>query len=314
MVWFFLGPIVGVALLAGRRRRRRRSAAEPRARSALKAAPYIVLALSVVPILVGYVWILVASFTIRTEGFTPIGGLTLKHWRFLDDADIWRATLNSLIIATSSVAIVTVLASLAAYALSRMAFRGRRGFMRVTLVLNVFRPEMLLIAIFQVLLFLGGLPIIGEFVGFNTMFGVALVLVTLELPLAVWVMKGFMDSVSWDVERSALIDGASRFQIWREIILPQIRPGLAALAILMFIQGWNAYLIPQTFTIGTRVSTLSVFFNQFSGESSQQAWNGVAALGLFQLVPILVFFLFTQKHLQHIYGGGAGGAGGVRGG
>ena len=275
----------------------------PSVRAFAKTAPYVVLAISVVPILVGYVWILLASFTIRTEGFTPIGGLTLKHWRFLDDPDIWRATLNSFLIAMSSVIVVTTLSSLAAYALSRMAFKGRRGFMSMTLVLNAFRPEMLLIATFQVLLFIGGLPIIGEFVGFNTMWGVALVLVTLELTLGIWLMKGFMDTVSWDVERSAIIDGASRFQIWRQIILPQIRPGLAAIAILMFLQGWNAYLIPQVFTIGTKVSTLSVYFNQFSGQASQQQWNAVAALGMFQLIPILIFFLFTQKYLLNIYGG-----------
>jgi len=277
----------------------------PSLRALTRAIPYVVLAVSVIPILVGYAWILLASFTVRTEGFTPIGGLTLKHWQFLDDPAIWRATMNSFIIAMTSVFLVTILASLAAYALSRIAFRGRRGVMGVTLVLNAFRPEMLLIAIFQVLLFIGGLPIIGEYVGFNTILGVALILVTLELPLAIWIMKGFMDSISWDMERSAMIDGASRHQIWRQIILPQIRPGLAALSILMFIQGWNAYLIPQLFTVGTRVSTLSVIFNQFSGEASQQAWNGVAALGMFQLVPILIFFLFTQKHLINIYGGGA---------
>ena len=272
-----------------------------------RVVPYAVLAISIVPILVGYAWITLATFTNKTEGLKPIGGFTLRHWEFLRDPDIWRATLNSFIIAMSSVIMVTLLASLAAYALSRMAFRGRRGFMSVTLVLNAFRPEMLLIAIFQVLLFLGGLPIIGEYVGFNTVWGVALVLVTLELPLGIWLMKGFMDAVSWDVERSALIDGASRYRIWREIIIPQIRPGLAALAILMFIQGWNAYLIPQTFTVGTKVSTLSVFLNQFSADTGQQAWNEVAAIGMFQLIPILIFFLFTQKHLLNIYGGGVKG-------
>lgn len=275
----------------------------PRRRLFTRAAPYVVLAVSVMPILVGYAWILLASFTVRTEGFTPIGGLTLKHWGFLDDGYVWRAVRNSLIIATTAVVIVTVVASLAAYALSRMAFKGRSGFMGVTLILTAFRPEVLLIAIFQVLLFLGALPIVGQFVGFNTVWGVALVLVTLELPLAIWIMKGFMDTVSWDVERSAVIDGASRHQIWWEIILPQIRPGLAALAILVFLQGWNAYLIPQLFMVGTRSTTMSVLFNQFSGESSQQAWNGVAALGMFQLVPILIFFLFTQKYLLNIYGG-----------
>lgn len=279
----------------------------PAVRAFATVVPYVLLAVSVVPILIGYAWIMLATFTDKTEGLAPVGGITLRHWDFLSDPDIWGATRNSFIIAMSSVVMVTVLASLAAYALSRMAFRGRRGFMSITLVLNAFRPEMLLIAIFQVLLFLGGLPIIGQYVGFNTVWGVALVLVTLELPLGIWLMKGFMDTVSWEVERAALIDGASRYRIWREIILPQIRPGLAAISILMFIQGWNAYLIPQTFTVGAKVATLSVSLNQFSADTGQQAWNEVAALGMFQLIPILIFFLFTQRHLLNIYGGGVKG-------
>ena len=75
----------------------------------------------------------------------------------------------------------------------------------------------------------------------------------------------------------------------------------------MFIQGWNAYLIPQTFTIGTKVATLSVFVNQFSGDTSFQSWNQVAAIGLFQLLPVLLFFIFTQKKLMQALGSGVKG-------
>ena len=67
-------------------------------------------------------------------------------------------------------------------------------------------------------------------------------------------MKGFFDNVSWDMERSALIDGASRYRVWWQIILPQVKPGLAALSVFTFIIGWSAYLIPATFTIGTSLS------------------------------------------------------------
>ena len=106
---------------------------------------------------------------------------------------------------------------------------------------------------------------------------------------------------------AALIDGASRFRVWWEIIIPLIKPGIAALAIFNFIQGWSAYLIPATFTVGTKVSTLPVFLNQFSGDTSLASWNSVAAMGLFQLIPVLIFFIFTQEALLNIYGGGAKG-------
>ena len=267
-----------------------------------RAAPYIALAISVIPILVGYAWLVLATFTRRTEGLKPVGGFTLDNWDFLNDGEIWTATRNSFIVAMLTVLIVTSVSASCGYALSRMSFPGRRAFLSGTLLLHAFRPEMLIIGTFQVLLFAGGIPIIGEFVGFNTMGGVALALVTIELPLGIWLMKGFMDGISWEIERAALIDGASRFRVFREIIFPQIKPGLAAIGILMFIQGWNAYLIPQTFTIGTKVATLSVYVNQFSGDTSFQSWNRVAAIGLFQLMPVLIFFVFTQQRLMKALG------------
>ncbi len=132
-------------------------------------------------------------------------------------------------------------------------------------------------------------------------------MITLELPLGVWLMKGFFDNLSWDMERAALIDGASRFRVWWEIIIPQIKPGLAALAIFTFITGWNAYLVPFTFTIGAKAANLPVLLNQFSGDTSLASWNAVAALGMFQLIPIIIFFIFTQEMLLNIYSGGSKG-------
>ena len=268
------------------------------------AAPYVALAISVIPILIGYAWLVVATFTSRTEGLKPVGGFTLDNWTFLSDKEIWTATRNSFIVAMLTVIIVTSVSASCGYALSRMSFPGRRAFLSGTLLLHAFRPEMLIVGTFQVLLFAGGIPIIGTFIGFNTMGGVALTLVTIELPLGIWLMKGFMDAISWEVERAALIDGASRFRVFWQVLFPQMRPGLAAIGILMFIQGWNAYLIPQTFTIGTKVATLSVFVNQFSGDTSFQSWNQVAAIGLFQLLPVLLFFILTQKKLMQALGSG----------
>ncbi len=279
----------------------------------ISAFPYVVLLVSIVPIIVGYLWVIIATFSLRTQGLLPvdaqgkIGGFTLQNWQMLKDPQLWRVTLNSFMIAIGMVIGVGSLSTLAGYALSRMNFRGRKAFLGMTLVLHAFRPELLLIAIFQVLLFIAGIPVLGKAFGFNTVGGVAIVMVSLDLPLGVWLMKGFFDNLSWDMERAAVIDGASRFRVWWEIILPQIKPGIAALAIFNFISGWNAYLIPYTFTIGSKVSNLSVFLNQFSGDTSPTGWNQVAAVGLFQLIPVLIFFLFTQEALLNIYGGGTKG-------
>jgi inositol-phosphate transport system permease protein len=274
---------------------------------------YLLLSFSILPIVLGYAWLVIATFSTRTEGLLPkdaqgnIGGWTLENWRFLTDPLIWQTTLNSLIIAVGMVIGVGFISSLAGYALSRMNFAGRKGFLSMTLVLHAFPSVTLLIAIFFVLQFISGIPLLGSIFGYNTVGGVALVMVALELPLGIWLMKGFFDNLSWDMERAALIDGASRFRVWWEIILPQIKPGLAALAVFTFLTGWSAYLVPATFSIGTKVSNLPVYLNQLQGDTSPTSWSTVAAVGLFQLIPVMIFFIFTQELLLNIYAGGSKG-------
>ena len=284
--------------------------------------PYGLLLTFLTPLFIGYTWLIVATFSLRTEGLIPknadgeIGGWTMSNWTFLLDGrigqrnqfDIWLVTWNSFLIAIIMTAIVLLVASMAAYALSRMNFPGRRGFLGLTLILHSFPAVTLLIPIFIVLQNLGKIPIIGDVFGYNTLGGVALVMVAFELPLGVWLMKGFFDNVSWDMERSAMIDGASRWRTFFEIILPQIRPGLLALGVFSFLGGWNTYLIPATFMVGERTSNLPVLINSLTGEVQPVNWNQVAAVGLFQLIPILIFFIFAQEYLLNIYAGGTKGS------
>ena len=274
---------------------------------------YGFLILSITPILIGYTWLVVATISTRTEGLLPrnaeggIGGFTLRNWDFVTDSAIWNAMLNSLLIAVAMVIGVGIASTAGGYALSRMKFAGRKTFLSMTLVLHAFKAEMLLIAIFFVLRSLGDIPVIGNYIGFNTIGGVALVMVALELPLGIWLMKGFFDNLPWDMERAALIDGASRFRVWWQIMLPQVRPGLAALSLFTFIAGWNAYLVPFTFTIGAKVANMPVFLNQLISDTAPTNWNAVAAVGLFQMIPLLIFFIFTQELLLNIYAGGSKG-------
>jgi inositol-phosphate transport system permease protein len=275
---------------------------------------YAFLILSIIPILIGYAWLIIASLSTRTRGLLPrnaeggIGGLTLDNWDFVAEGAIWNAMLNSLLIAVAMVIGVGIASTAGGYALSRMKFAGRKTFLSMTLVLHAFKAEMLLIAIFFVLRWLGAIPIVGNYIGFNTVGGVALVMVALELPLGIWLMKGFFDNLPWDMERAALIDGASRFRVWWQIMLPQVRPGLAALSLFTFIVGWNAYLVPFTFTIGTKVANMPVFLNQLISDTAPVNWNEIAAVGLFMMLPLVIFFIFTQELLLNIYAGGSKGS------
>jgi inositol-phosphate transport system permease protein len=270
-----------------------------------KAIPYIILVITVVPIFVGYFWLLISSFSVATEGLRSTG-YTLANWSFLWEPpfgrgypSIWRVTLNTFLIAVSMTFFVVLVSSLAGYALSRQAFKGRKMFLSGTLVLHAFPSVTLLIGIYFVLRTLKL---------YNTNLGVALVMIGFELPFGIWLMKGFFDNVSWDMERAAFIDGASRLRVWWEIIMPTIKPGIAALAIFAFISGWNAWLIPKTFTIGAgQNATLSVYLNNFMGDTVAVQWGMVTAVGLFQLIPVAIFFIFTQDLLLSIYAGGAKG-------
>lgn len=270
-----------------------------RARSAL---PYLLLLLLTSPLLIGYGWLVIATFSRSTFGLTPVG-LTLDNWQFLWNfggwrESIWGVTLNTITLALGLALVVVVLSALAGYSLSRLDFLGRRSFMSLTLVLHAFPSVTLLIAIYFVL---RALQL------YNTIQGVILVKVALELPLGMWLMKGFFDNVPWDIERAAMVDGASRVRIWWQIMLPLIRPGIAALAIFSFISGWNEFLIPYTFILNRQQATLAVYLQQLVGDSRFVNYGQVAAIGLFQLLPVLLFFLFTQRYLLSIYAGGVKG-------
>lgn len=279
---------------------------------------YLVLIVPSSLIILGFLWLLITSFSTRVEGLQSLGW-TLNNWRFLWESpfgpqypSIWVVTLNTLVMSLIMTLIVVVVSSLTGYALSRMKFPGRKGFLSLTLILHAFPSVTLLIPIYFVLLWIAKIPLIGRDVpllggfGYNTIGGVALVMVAFQLPFGIWIMKGFFDNISWDMERSALIDGASRFKVWWQIIMPNIKPGIAALSIFSFLTAWNAYLIPLTFTAGRagKSAVLSLYLQNFISESVMTEWNAVAAVGLFQLVPVVLFFLFTQEALLNIYGGG----------
>jgi inositol-phosphate transport system permease protein len=264
--------------------------------------PYLLLLGLTSPLLLGYGWLVIATFSRSTYGLTP-DSLTLDNWQFLWNfgswrESIWGVTLNTVVLALGLAVVVVVLSALAGYSLSRLDFLGRRGFMSLTLILHAFPSVTLLIAIYFVL---RALQL------YNTIQGVILVKVALELPLGMWLMKGFFDNVPWDIERAAMVDGASRVRIWWQIMLPLIRPGIAALAIFSFISGWNEFLIPYTFILNRQQATLAVYLQQLVGDSRFVNYGQVAAIGLFQLLPVLLFFLFTQRYLLSIYAGGVKG-------
>jgi inositol-phosphate transport system permease protein len=278
------------------------------------AVPVTLLILFTLPVIIGYIWIIISTFSRTTYGLEPQGKLTLQNWSFLwEDPKIWGVTLNTVILAVGQTVGVVLVSSLAGYALSRLNFPGRKSFLAMTLILHSFPAVTLLISIYFVLRWLSQVPILGNDIpliggfGYNTLGGVIMVQLALELPLGVWLMKGFFDNVSWDMQRAALIDGCTHFRAWWQIVMPAIRPGIAALAIFTFITGWGSFLIPYTYMADQQNSTLAAYVRSLQGDTAPVNYSTIAAVGLFQLIPVMIFFIFTQEYLMNIFAGGSKG-------
>ena len=270
--------------------------------------PYVVLALFTLPIVVLYAWLTYSSFFPRMEGLRPVGGFTLENWRFLwapetveqlrNKPPIIPLTINTLLFAASTAIVVLLISSMAGYALSRLNFPGRRTFLGGVLLLHAFPSVTLLIATFIVLRQLGL---------YDNLLGVILVKAAFELPLGIWLMKGFFDTVPWELEMAALVDGAGRITTWWRIVMPQVRPGLLALGLLAFVTGWNEFLLPFIFMPSGTQATLSQLVRSLLGEGRFVDYGLLTAVGLYYVAPVLLLFLFAQEHLMRIYGGGVKG-------
>lgn len=208
---------------------------------------------------------------------------------------VWIAFRNSLALALSQTVIILAVASLAGYYISRFAFRGREAFLQGMLVLHAFPAMTLIIPIFLILHWVGLL---------DTIVGVMLVLATIELPFYVFVMKGFFDAVPWDIEMSAMTDGATRRQAFRMVVLPQVRVGLIAVAVFAFIRAWEEYIFVRTMLIENTNWVMSLYLFWVSDDIMGVDYGIVAAVSVFYVLPSLLLYVFCQRYLTQMTIGG----------
>ena len=212
--------------------------------------------------------------------------------------NVWHAFGNSILIAGAQTAVVVTVASLAAYYLSRFQFPGRSSMLRSLLVLHAFPVLTLIVPMFLMLYWVGLL---------DTLFGVILVLVAFELPFAIFIMKGFFDAVPWDIEMSALTDGASRRQAFVSVVLPQVRNGILAIAVFTFIRGWEEYIFVFTFLVRNTNWTMSLYMYWVRDDVMGVDYGVVSAVGVFYLVPSLILYMAAQRYLMQMSIGGVKG-------
>ena len=208
---------------------------------------------------------------------------------------VWIAFRNSLALAFSQTAIILTVASLAGYYISRFAFRGREAFLQGMLVLHAFPAMTLIIPIFLILHWVHLL---------DTIPGVMLVLATIELPFYVFVLKGFFDAVPWDIEMSAMTDGATRRQAFRLVVLPQVKVGLIAVAVFAFIRAWEEYIFVRTMLIENTNWVMSLYLFWVSDDIMGVDYGIVAAVSVFYVLPSLLLYVFCQKYLTQMTIGG----------
>ena len=218
--------------------------------------------------------------------------------------------LNSLKIAVGSALIAVGIGILAAYAFSRLKFRGREALMIAVLGVLMLPAVATIIPLF---IFLNQFQIRFGELSFNlrnSLIGVTLAVISAQLPFAIWNLKGYLDTIPRDLEEAAAVDGATQNQTFRRVVLPLATPAIAVTGFLGFLGGWTEYLTAYMF-IGGQVPdwTLSIALNSMVGQYARNTpWSEFAAFAILFALPVSLVFFFFQRYLV---GGLAGG--GVKG-
>ncbi|NSZ59214.1 carbohydrate ABC transporter permease [Agrobacterium tumefaciens] len=213
---------------------------------------------------------------------------TLDHYRYVIENSAFPTFFkNSVIVAGSTALAVTILSSLSGYALSRFRFKGKYWIVALMLITQMFPLVMLVAPIFKMLSPLGLT---------NSLTGLVIVYTAFNVPFATFLMQSFFDGIPKDLEEAAMIDGASRFTAFRQIILPLTLPGIAATLGFVFTAAWSELLFALMLISGNQSATFPVglltFVSKFSVDFGQMMAAGVLAL-----IPACLFFLLIQRYL-----------------
>ena len=261
-----------------------------RQKKALHEAIRVILILVVAGVMmVPIIWIVMAAFKTHVDVyqlklfFTP----TVENFIKVFDSpyDLQHKLFNSTVVALVTIIIVIPLATMAAYGFSRFTLYGQRALF-VMILATQFLPAVVIVLPFFLMFRDMGL--------LDTRLGLIIVNLSIVMPFGVWMIKGFIDGIPIDTEEAALVDGSTRLQVIRNIVLPMAAPGIIAASIFCFIIAWNDFLFALILT-NSQAVTLPVGLALFKAEEGD-LWNLLAAAGIIIMVPMFILALIIQKH------------------
>src|SRR6476469_192809 len=216
--------------------------------------------------------------------------ITFENYKGIFQGDIFTSALiNSIGIGLITTVIAVVVGGMAAYAVARLAFPGKRLLIGVALLIAMFPQISLVTPIFNMWRSIGL---------FDTWPGLIIPYITFALPLAIYTLSAFFREIPWDLEKAAKMDGATPAQAFRKVIAPLAAPGIVTAAILVFIFAWNDLLLALSLTATQRAITAPVAIANFTGSSQFEEPTGSIAAGAMVItIPIIIFVLIFQRRI-----------------
>jgi multiple sugar transport system permease protein len=253
----------------------------------------ILTVLIVVYALIPLAWILSLSFksaaSVTDQNILPHHP-SLENYRTIFTTGVFvRPLINSLGITIISTVIAVALATLAAYAIARLNFPGKRLVLTAALAIAMFPPISIVGPLFNMWRAIGL---------YDTWPGLIIPYMTFALPMAIWTLSAFFREIPWELEQAAGVDGATPFQAFRKVIVPLAAPGVFTSAILVFFFAWNDFVFAITLTSTDKSRTVPAALNFFTGASQfQQATGAIAAAAIIVTIPIILLVLAFQRRI-----------------
>lgn len=218
----------------------------------------------------------------------PLDG-NLDNYRTVFTGDsFYNAMKISLMVTVLTVVVALAFAFLAAVAVSRFGFRGRKSFIVTLLVIQMIPVEALFISQYKMLEGIGLL---------NTVVGLSLVYVANVLPFTIWTLRGFVAGVPFELEEAAMIDGCSRTKAFFKVTFPLLAPGLVATGVFGFIQAWNEFTLAVVVMTHEENRTLPLWLSRFTEVNRGTDWGAVMAGSTLIAIPVVIFFLIVQGRM-----------------